>query len=186
MLHELALKIIKKMVQKNKDVQNMIDIYVYGLECILNSAITIFLIGTASLFMHQFPQILIWLAAFVLLRRHFGGYHAPNHFLCITLSSCLGITAMLLCHFPIFSNRLFVITLYAISILYAIFFVPADNAKKCLSDERKSKEKVKSILILFIEFSLCLFLADTYISYIVLSTLDTLFLHLLLLDDTIN
>ena len=84
MLHEIASKIKEQLDKNNTDDQDIFDIYIYGTECILNSSITIFFIIIASFFMHQFPQILIWLGAFVLLRNHFGGYHAPNHFLCIT------------------------------------------------------------------------------------------------------
>ena len=170
MLHEIASKITEQLVKNNTDDQDMIDIYIYGTECILNSSITIFFIIIASFFMHQFPQILIWLGAFVLLRNHFGGYHAPNHFLCITISSLLGITAMLFHHFPIYSDPLFVL------ILYIVFLVPVNNPKKHLSDHRKHIEKLKSIIILLIEFTICFFLATSWTSYITISTLDTILL----------
>ena len=160
MLHGIASKITEQLVKNNTDDQDMIDIYIYGTECILNSSITIFFIIIASFFVHQFPQILIWLGAFVLLRNHFGGYHAPNHFLCITISSLLGITAMLFHHFPIYSDPLFVLILYIISILYTIFLVPVNNPKKHLS----------------IEFTICFFLATSWTSYITISTLDTILL----------
>ena len=150
MLHGIASKITEQLVKNNTDDQDMIDIYIYGTECILNSSITIFFIIIASFFMHQFPQILIWLGAFVLLRNHFGGYHAPNHFLCIIL--------------------------YIISVLYTVFLVPVNNPKKHLSDHRKHIEKLKSIIILLIEFTICFFLATSWTSYITISTLDTILL----------
>ena len=176
MLHGIASKITEQLVKNNTDDQDMIDIYIYGTECILNSSITIFFIIIASFFMHQFPQILIWLGAFVLLRNHFGGYHAPNHFLCITIYSLLGITAMLFHHFPIYSDHLFVLILYIISVLYTVFLVPVNNPKKHLSDHRKHIEKLKSIIILLIEFTICFFLATSWTSYITISTLDTILL----------
>lgn len=121
MLHEIASKITEQLVKNNTDDQNMIDIYIYGTECILNSSITIFFIIIASFFMHQFPQILIWLGAFVLLRNHFGGYHAPNHFLCITISSLLGITAMLFHHFPhLFGSSVCSYFIYYFRFIYSI------------------------------------------------------------------
>jgi len=42
MLHEIASKITEQLVKNNTDDQDMIDIYIYGTECILNSSITTF------------------------------------------------------------------------------------------------------------------------------------------------
>ena len=44
MLHGIASKITEQLVKNNTDDQDMIDIYIYGTECILNSSITIFFI----------------------------------------------------------------------------------------------------------------------------------------------
>ena len=45
MLHGIALKITEQLVKNNTDDQDMIDIYIYGTECILNSSITISLLS---------------------------------------------------------------------------------------------------------------------------------------------
>ena len=53
---------------------------------------------------------------------------------------------MLFHHFPIYSDPLFVLILYIISVLYTVFLVPVNNPKKHLSDHRKHIEKLKSIM----------------------------------------
>ena len=94
---------------------------------------------------------------------------------------------MLFHHFPIYSAPLFVLILYIISVLYTVFLVPVNNPKKHLSDHRKHIEKLKSIIILLIEFTICFFLATSWTSYITISTLDTILLSFIsILSDHIH
>ena len=71
--------------------QDQLDVYIYGMECFLNTAIPVILLTICSIMFDSLIETFLWLFAFSLLREYTGGYHASTQFACITSSTMLGI-----------------------------------------------------------------------------------------------
>lgn len=94
MIHNIAIKIVN-FLSKYGSVQKSRDVYIYGTECFINETIGNFLLFCIALPLHQGWSILIWLISFLSIRIHLGGYHAPYHWLCLTISTFVGISSIL-------------------------------------------------------------------------------------------
>ncbi len=62
---------------------DQLEIYIYGLECFLNTFITIVLLFVWGVLSHTLGYTLIWVITFSLLRHYTGGAHAPTQLTCI-------------------------------------------------------------------------------------------------------
>lgn len=94
MIHNIAIKIVD-FLSKYASVQKSRDVYIYGTECFINETIGNILLFCIALPLHQEWSILIWLISFLSIRIHLGGYHAPYHWLCLTISTFIGICSIL-------------------------------------------------------------------------------------------
>ena len=79
MLKKLSTVLSTKIYKLLKDDTYDIDVLSYVLECILNTLITTIFILMLGIISHHIILYIIWI-------KYFGGFHAPTHFLCITLS----------------------------------------------------------------------------------------------------
>lgn len=142
------------------------EIYVYGLECFLNTGITIFILAIWACFTHTLSETICWILSFSILRHHAGGYHAPTQLSCIFCSSLLGISNFLFIHF--FNlNIVWCIGILLILCIFFFLFAPTWSNKKILSPKLKYHEKIKSFLITFSGFFMAIYFPHT----IFLSTL---------------
>lgn len=124
-----------------------VEIYVYGLECLLNTGITIFILFIWSLITNTLLETSCWLITFSILRHHSGGLHAPTQFSCITSSCLLGISNWLilkLVSYQLISASFICVFCIVICTLYA----PTDTSKYELTIYIRKKEKICSLLIL--------------------------------------
>ena len=92
MITKWATSIANKLAElSGEDVSaDQLEIYIYGLECFLNTFITIVLLFVWGVLSHTLGYTLIWVITFSLLRHYTGGAHAPTQLTCILGSFFLG------------------------------------------------------------------------------------------------
>lgn len=92
MITKWATSIANKLAElSGEDVSaDQLEIYIYGLECFLNTFITIVLLFVWGVLTHTLGYTLIWVITFSLLRHYTGGAHAPTQLTCILGSFFLG------------------------------------------------------------------------------------------------
>ena len=134
MIQKLSRKVVTTLVtashQTIDDEQQ--EVYLYGMECFLNTGITVCLLFIWGVFLDTLLETIIWIISFSLLRKYSGGYHAHSQLSCIVSSTLIGIsntfalnyfTPELCLLFPIFGLAIFVF----------IFLVPVISPTKPLS-----------------------------------------------------
>lgn len=140
MIHKIAIKIVDFLL-KYGSVQKSRDVYIYGTECFINETIGNILLFCIALPLHQGWPILIWLISFLSIRVHLGGYHAPYHWLCLTISTFIGIIS-------IFFNRIWIlIGWYSILILflcdaYILFAKAVVHKNHPMTPKKSHRERV--------------------------------------------
>ena len=116
-----------------------IEILAYGLECIINSAITSILILAFALLTHHFVSCLIWIVYFTLLRSKIGGYHAPSHISCILSSTGLCIFSVIISDNYIFPILLILLVPGSlISSFCIIRYAPLASTENIPLDDRQA------------------------------------------------
>ena len=88
MITKWAIYIVNQLIKVSRKKINseQLDIYIYGLECFLNTFITITLLTIWGIFSHSLSSTLLWVLTFSLLRHFIGGVHAPTQLTCILAS----------------------------------------------------------------------------------------------------
>lgn len=137
--------------------EEQIEVYVYGLECFLNTAITILLLSVWGIITNSFLETLFWLTAFSLFRHHAGGLHAPNQITCIIISSLLGMSDCFVIN-KIELNSIQLCAVYLSCIGICILLAPIESSKFELTKKQKKTQKIISITILIAGYLLALIL----------------------------
>lgn len=152
MLNKIANTIAENLIRlsgRNTDDEQR-EVYAYGLECLLNTLITVSILSLWGITTHTLIETIIWLIALFLLRHYAGGYHAPSNFMCIFSSVLLGILnyyiAIIL---PVGTVS---ICIYAAMIVFCGLFAPIENHKVTLSKAKQKHYKCISLIILITGF----------------------------------
>lgn len=82
MLHKLSKTIAFLLQSKHCFEKEELDVYVYGVELVLSSALGILLILTLSIVFSMLWEGLLFLVAFTALRSYTGGYHCYTYLRC--------------------------------------------------------------------------------------------------------
>lgn len=131
MIDGMAQRIASFLVERGAVASEDADVQVYGLQVILSTSINLLVSLLFSMLMGQFLFGLSLLAAFMLLRRFTGGYHANSYLGCF-----VSLQAMMLLGFAL--QRLFcsglsaavVYGMLAVSLLLVYLLAPIDHANK--------------------------------------------------------
>lgn len=147
MITHWAVFIANKLTEiSGEDVSNdQLSIYVYGLECFLNTFITIVLLVFWGFLSHTLFYTVIWVISFSLLRHYTGGAHAPTQLTCILGSVLLGC----LNHWAIIYLKQTPIV-YLLLIFMCILFAPTSSDKILLTSKQKFIHKLISVIIISI------------------------------------
>ena len=168
MLNKIAYKIANKLLANKAIKEEVLDIYVYGLELLLSSIFSAGVIITIGTLLGRFPETVAFLITFSVLRSFTGGYHANSYWKCSVITlSVFGIVIILS---EIISVQLFwygILTI--IGILLLLIFAPVDNPNKRLTVEQKSKFKIVSlgVFAVIITIGLCLNLIHSNINDVI-------------------
>ena len=162
MINMISKKIAQLLIAaSNTDPEfDQVEVYVYGLECFLNTGITIFILFVWGLITNTLAETCCWIIAFSVLRHHSGGLHAPTQFSCI-FSSCLLCISnwIIIKHMPYYTLEIFPICFFCVVV--CLLFAPTDTSKYELTKSLRKKEKLHSIFILIIGFIIAIVLRNS-------------------------
>lgn len=148
------------------------EVYIYGMECFLNTAITLLILMVWAFATHSLISVSCWLIWFSFMRKYCGGYHAPTQYSCIISSSLLGISCSLyskITSLPWYLDPVVYIFIFIVVILFA----PVRSQKIILTQRKVIRNKVISVLLAFGSFLLSCFMDNTIsrsLTYACLST----------------
>lgn len=173
---EKISKSIVKFISRNILVENeeMLDVYKYGIEITLSSLINFVMIIVCSLLLGNLAAGLIFMFCFILLRSYTGGYHAEAYWRC----NVAFVFTFILTYFV---GRLFdyvnlniyaVVTIQLVGIVPIIKFAPVKNRHKILSESKRKKSRIISLILygLFSVLSIVLCKFNIGYGYIILAT----------------
>lgn len=148
MTHHLAKYIAQFFYSKNIIAEKDIDSYAYGFELILISAINWGVVFVLMLITQTFIETMLYVAVFITLRHHAGGYHADTHLKCFILS--LGAYSCLLLLLNVTSPAASAaITLLCLLFSLPTIFVlaPIEHVNHPVSESALKKHRTISLLI---------------------------------------
>lgn len=128
------------------------EVYVYGIECILNNGLIILILGIVSYLTDSIIYTFIWLCSFVILRHNAGGYHASTHMGCVASSSVIGISNIYIV--KVFCPLAkYAILAFIFSFVVSLFLAPIQTTKQILSKKQRILYKIKALAIIVIGYS---------------------------------
>lgn len=169
MITRYSKKIINWLVNHSEFSQDeeQIEVYIYGLECFFNTAITTLILMFWAIITHSAFEMLCWIVSFSTLRHHVGGLHAPTQSSCILSSSLLGISNYFILRcFKI--DALDIIIIFIACTIICILYAPTDSEKLNLSPSESRKHKKIAITLLIL---------GTLLSVILQNTISTSIMH---------
>ena len=155
--------------------QDQLDVYIYGLECFINTAVPVTLLTILSLFTECLFETWLWLFVFSVLREYTGGYHASTQFACMTSSTLLGIGNTFISQYINFSS-IFVTSCYLLCIIVVLILCPIPSSKKELDMLQRKRYKKRALEIVSSCLLLSLLLPNNYALTLMYSCLSCIFL----------
>lgn len=182
---EKISKSIVKFISNNIaiDDEEMLDVYKYGIEITLSSLINLVMIIVCSLLLKNLAAGFIFMFCFIFLRSYTGGYHAEAYWRC----NVAFVFTFILTYFV---GRLFdyinlniyaVVTIQLIGIVPLIKFAPVKNRHKILSEIKKKKSKVISLILYGLFSALSIVLCKFNMGYGYIISATTLSISVLIL-----
>jgi len=151
MASRLACFFVAKGVTSEEDK----EVYQYGLGLIFSTTLNILIVLTISLFFHKFWGTVMFLLAFIPLRKATGGYHADSYLKCgLTFLAVYILCLLTISYVPIniLVNAAAVFSIIAIGLV--LKYAPVEHKNKPLSIEQKKRLRKKSIILIFSEITL--------------------------------
>lgn len=163
MINRFSKQIINSIVSQTKrDIEfEQLEVYIYGLECFINTAVPVIILTAFSIFTSSVFETWLWIILFSVLRKYTGGYHAPSQLTCMTSTIGLGIINTLLIHHCTF-HWTYCSLCYVLFALLIIFLCPLESQKIELTSLQKKQYKYYALEIITMIFLLSLYLPDTY------------------------
>lgn len=171
MISKFAMKFLNFLIEKSDmNIESeQTEIYMYGLECILNTGITVFVLMIWGIITNTVLETICWIVMFTSLRHHSGGLHAPTQSACIISSCILGASNWMI--LKVFSYRMINISFICIFCIGVCFlYAPTDTTKFELTEMMQKKEKYCSLLVLGIGFLIAFILKNSISISIVYSS----------------
>ena len=162
MINMISKKIVQYLITAS-DIETeaeQVEVYIYGLECFLNTAITVLILFIWGFLINTFTETCCWIISFSILRHHSGGLHAPTQLSCIISSCLLGISNSLVIELLSYQTiNAWCIFFFCVSICF--LYAPTDTSKYQLTESIRNKEKFYSILIIIIGCFIALILKNS-------------------------
>lgn len=86
MIEKISTSITHVICNKSNS-NSKFEIIEYGIECIINTLIPVFLLFIYCIINKTLMEMIIWICLFLHYRNLIGGYHASSHIKCILLST---------------------------------------------------------------------------------------------------
>lgn len=158
MEERIAYSICNKLAEKNVIKNDYFDVYKYGLELIVSTIISIFIVISVGIILKQIDVTLIFLAVFIGLRRFTGGYHASTYIKCKICMITVYLIYLVLTNFTNIST-IAVICQFCVGIVLITLLCPIENDNKPLKTNVKKKSKITSLILFTTLSALCIVLS---------------------------
>ena len=157
MLHSLANALASKFFNEND--KYPMELYVYGIELVISSIISTFLVILAGIITGSFIECIIYLPVFSVIRSYTGGYHCMSYLRCNVLSVISYVLVFLsLCYLEdVLSNPFVMAGGYLLTVVMAIIFAPVKHENKEITDSEKKKYKILAIVMITLFYGICVF-----------------------------
>lgn len=167
MIEQLAQKIYSYMSRHIKVDTELVDVYKYGIEITISSALNIFLVMAISLILKSPLSGISHLVCLIMLRSFCGGYHADSYLKCNSLMVIFFVISYiggrLLIYFILTDFQLTSAVLM-LTFLPIYAFAPVKNKHKPLTERKAKRCRILSIIIYIVLSLLGLYL--TFFSYL--------------------
>lgn len=149
MIHSLSENIADFLLSKDCFEKENLDIYVYGTELILSTALGIIIVSILSIVFNCIAQGLLFYLTFYTIRKYSGGLHCNTHLKCnLTYLSVFILSVLIDSVVKNSVYRIFIlITFVVFSLITIILFAPIENINKPIKYEDREKFKIISIII---------------------------------------
>lgn len=156
MIIEKASKSIARSWAKNGIIEtSLIDVYRYGIEISLSSALGICLVILTGLIFFNLGDAILFLLTFIPIRMYCGGYHADSYLVCnISMLCTFSITALSAKYIEVSIHAILIIVLIGTIIITTC--CPVENKYKPLDDKQKKKCKIISLALLGAITAICI------------------------------
>ena len=180
MIYELSKRTIEYIASLSDQPsdQDQLDVYIYGMECFLNTAIPVVLLTIWSIMFDSLIETFLWLFAFSLLREYTGGYHASTQFACITSSTMLGIGNTLVSQNLELSN-VYIALCYFLCIIVVLLCCPIPSHKKTFDPIQRKQYKIRALGIILFFLFLSMILPTSYSVTLTYSCLSCILLAII-------
>ncbi len=146
MLNRIIQSILKLLVSENDISEEDINIYYFGLECIILKLVHYVSYIIIGVIMDDVISLLISACVFMPLRSFAGGYHAKTRLGCY-MFSCMMVVCMCLTNRVTMYNGVYVMALIIYNIIITVFS-PIESSSNILDDKEKIIQKYKTFAIL--------------------------------------
>ena len=155
MIQALARKITNHFF--NEDDKYPTEVYAYGVELLISTIITTFLITLTGILTKSLFECVIFQVAFSLIRVYTGGYHCMTYIKCISISvlSYVFIFLSLFWWKDVFANGFVFFGGYLFSMALSLTFAPVKNENKELTEKDRKRYKLLSLLVITPVYGIC-------------------------------
>lgn len=145
-LSQVILKFLYKHLELSTEMK---DIYQYGIEVTLSSALNIILVIGFSILIRDVLAGVIFLLLFIFMRSFTGGYHASTYFMCNSIMLLTFLTVCLLYRYLFqLDIDIHLYEILSLPNLIPIFvFAPVPNKHKKLSQSQKRVNHIVSVVV---------------------------------------
>lgn len=162
------------------------EIYQYGLELIISTAINILILLIVSIYFGYFTEVLIFSSCFILLRISAGGFHARTHLSCLAFYFCILLIGLVSAEVIMYYDysSVFIVIFLLMSIILIFKYAPMDSRNKPLTiNEKKiyAKKSRSKIIVISTLIILGLVFKIEWIHYMLLCSLAVMIESLILL-----
>lgn len=144
MIHRLAIKLVDALLKYGAAKKSR-AVYIYGMECFISECIGNVLLFAVALPLRQGWMMLFWLISFLAIRVHIGGYHASTHWMCLIVSTLVGVASLPLNHLWL---RLGIYSLPVLLLCdaYILFTKAVTNPKHPVSPQKARRERRRLLI----------------------------------------
>lgn len=177
LLARLAGKIVNNLVHSGVIKEEDAEIYIYGINQILTSVLNVSSALIIGLIFGVFPEIAVFMAAYIPLRSFAGGYHAKTPLSCYVFSVIMLIVVSIGLKYLHLADWVYY-AVFVAATLVVLVLSPVEDRNKPLDEIEQKVYKRRTILIAAVELTLAmllkllmlddLFIATAY-SFVVLS-----------------
>ncbi len=185
-MEKLSRKIVDFIYNNSRTAdRDMADVYQYGIEITLSSAVNFMIIIVCSMIFGDIAAGFVFLCCFIPLRSYTGGYHAETYLRCNAAFACTYIIVFALSSLMCFvqPSVFTAAIILAAALIPVVRFAPVENKYKKLTDDKQKRSRILSIIIYLLLTAAALLLRAFDIRYGYLIMLTLLSVSLLIIAE---